>query len=90
VSDSDQLHTGLGEALRELREQRGVSQERLSLETGIHRNYIGGIERAERRPSLAVVAELALALDVRPSQLITSAERRAENAGASWPAHEAG
>lgn len=50
---------GLGEALHAAREKRGLTQEALSLETGIHRNYVGGIERGERSPSVAVVAILA-------------------------------
>jgi transcriptional regulator with XRE-family HTH domain len=54
----------------DLREERGVSQERLGLESGLHRNHIGGIERAERRPTIATVATLAVTLGVRPSDLL--------------------
>jgi transcriptional regulator with XRE-family HTH domain len=86
VSPSDPLLAGLGEAIRELREQRGVSQERLGLDSGVHRNYIGGIERAERRPTLATTATLAITLGVRPSDLIARAEEHAVQHGASWPA----
>ena len=82
---TDQLLAALGEAIRDLRDERGVSQERLGLESGVHRNYIGGIERAERRPTLATVASLAVTLGVRPSELIARAERQAEQHGASWP-----
>jgi len=55
-----------------------VSQERLSLETGVHRNYIGGIERGERNPTLTTLARLAEALDVRLSELLRQAERMAD------------
>ena len=55
--------------------ERGISQERLSLDTGVHRNYIGGIERAERQPTLATVAMLAAGLGVRTSELIARAEK---------------
>jgi transcriptional regulator with XRE-family HTH domain len=85
VQATDQLLAALGEAIRDLRDERGVSQERLGLESGVHRNYIGGIERAERRPTLATVASLAVTLGVRPSELIARAERQAEQHGASWP-----
>jgi transcriptional regulator with XRE-family HTH domain len=71
VSD---LLVGLGAAIRELRRERGLSQERLSLESGVHRNYIGGIERAERQPSISTVAKLAIVLGVRPSELLARAE----------------
>jgi transcriptional regulator with XRE-family HTH domain len=62
-----------------------MSQELLSLESGVHRNYIGGIERAERRPTIVAVATLASTLGIRPSDLIAQAEQKAEDHGASWP-----
>lgn len=86
MSPLDPLLTGLGEAIRDLRDELGVSQERLGLDSGVHRNYIGGIERAERRPTLATVATLAVTLGVRPSDLIARAEAQAEQHGATWPA----
>lgn len=85
MSATDPLLAGLGEAIRELREERGISQERLGLDSGVHRNYIGGIERAERRPTLATTATLAVTLGVRPSELIARAEEHAVQHGASWP-----
>lgn len=85
MSAPDPLLAGLGEAIRELRDELGVSQERLGLDSGVHRNYIGGIERAERRPTLATVATLATTLGVRPSDLIARAEEHAERQGATWP-----
>ena len=85
MSAPDPLLAGLGEAIRDLRDELGVSQERLGLESGVHRNYIGGIERAERRPTLATVATLAVTLGVRPSELIARAEEQAEQHGVSWP-----
>jgi transcriptional regulator with XRE-family HTH domain len=74
----DPLLVGLGEAIRELRIQSRHSQESLSLDSGVHRNYIGGIERAERRPSLETVARLAATLGVKPSELIALAERETD------------
>jgi transcriptional regulator with XRE-family HTH domain len=60
-----------------------MSQERLGL-SGVHRNYIGGIERAERRPTVATVATLATTLGIRPSELIARAETHAARHGATW------
>jgi transcriptional regulator with XRE-family HTH domain len=74
VPAPDPLLIGLGDAIRRLRDERGVSQERLSLESGVHRNYIGGVERAERRPSVTTLARLAEALGMRPSELLALAE----------------
>ncbi len=66
---------GLGRALRAIRRDRGLSQEELSLETGVHRNYIGGIERGERSPSVVRVAQLADALEIELGELFSLAER---------------
>jgi len=74
VSEPHELLVGLGEALRRLRAERRVSQEELSLRTGVHRNYIGGIERAERNPTVVTVATLASALGLEISELLRLAE----------------
>jgi transcriptional regulator with XRE-family HTH domain len=75
VPTQDPILAGLGEAIRDLRTEHGISQERLSLESGVHRNYIGGIERAERKPTIATIATLAAALGIRPSELVARAEK---------------
>jgi transcriptional regulator with XRE-family HTH domain len=72
----DRLLVGLGDAIRELRTERGWSQEELSIKTGVHRNYIGGIERAERKPTVETVAKLADALDMSVAELLARAERK--------------
>jgi len=65
---------GLGAALREARLERGLSQEELSLQTGVHRNYVGGIERGERSPTVATVVKLADALHVSLAELFSRAQ----------------
>lgn len=74
MPDRDPLLRALGLALREVRKGRRLSQEALSLETGVHRNYIGGIERAERDPTLSTIARLAHGLDCNVSDLMLRAE----------------
>jgi transcriptional regulator with XRE-family HTH domain len=64
----------LGEALAELRKERGLTQEALALSTGVHRNYIGGIERGERSPTVETIAVLADALGVSLGELFARAE----------------
>jgi transcriptional regulator with XRE-family HTH domain len=64
-----------GEAVRQLREKRSLSQERLGQLSDLHRNYIGGIERGELNPTLKTIKKLASALELRPSQLLAAAER---------------
>lgn len=56
--------------VRMLRRTRGWSQEELAAASGLHRTYVGGIERAERNCTLEVLASLAAALDVSPAELL--------------------
>jgi transcriptional regulator with XRE-family HTH domain len=55
--------------IRELRHDRGLSQERLAEEAGIHRTYLGGIETARRNPSLRNLIRIARALGVTMARL---------------------
>lgn len=68
-------HVALGEAIRRARQDEQLSQEALGFSSGLHRNYIGGIERGERNPSYANIRLLATALGLRASVLIARAER---------------
>jgi transcriptional regulator with XRE-family HTH domain len=63
-----------GRAVRDCRSRRGLSQEQLADLAGIHRTYIGGIERGERNPTLTMIHRLARALRVRPTRLLGSEE----------------
>jgi transcriptional regulator with XRE-family HTH domain len=58
-----------GERVRELRLAKGLSQEKLAFKSGVHRTYLGGIERGERNPSLKNIAAIAEALGVTLSEL---------------------
>jgi len=58
-----------GSRLRQLRDQRGYSQEELAERAGLHRNYVGGIERGERNVALENIVKLAKALSVKPGDL---------------------
>lgn len=60
----------VGARVRELREAKGWSQEELGFKSGLHRNYVGGIERGERNVAIVNVAKLAKALGVRPRELL--------------------
>ncbi len=60
----------LARNLRRLRAERGISQEALADLAGLHRTYIGSIERSERNISIDNIAKLAAAFGVAPSKLL--------------------
>lgn len=64
-----------GIAVRQLRQERGLSQEAAALASGIDRAYFGHIERATKTPTLKTVWRIAAALETRPSELIGRAEQ---------------
>ena len=64
------IKSQVGDRLRRLRERKGWSQEDLGFESGLHRNYVGGIERGERNVGIVNIARLAKALGIRPRDLL--------------------
>lgn len=58
-----------GLRIRQLRDQRGFTQEHLAHEAKIHVTYLSGIERGVRNPSLRSIRALAKALGVRVGKL---------------------
>lgn len=67
-----ELRRILADNVRRLRSELGWSQEGLSAEAGLHRTYIGAIERAERNLSLDNIERLARALRVPPADLLVA------------------
>ena len=64
-----------GRVIRRVRLKRGLSQEALADQCGLHRNAVGLIERGERSPSLETIVAIANGLGVRPSWLVANVER---------------
>lgn len=58
-----------GKRLRELRKKAGLSQEELGFRAGLHRTYIGAIERAEQNVSVDNIHKLARALKISTDKL---------------------
>jgi transcriptional regulator with XRE-family HTH domain len=59
----------IGTNVRLARAARGMTQETLAYEAGIDMRYLGGIERGQENPTVAVVADIAKALGVHPTAL---------------------
>jgi ribosome-binding protein aMBF1 (putative translation factor) len=59
-----------GKRLREVRQRKGVSQEKLAELAGLHRTYVSSVERGERNISLLNISKLAEALGVPPAKLM--------------------
>ena len=61
---------GFGNSVRSRRIALGLSQEELAERAGLHRTYIGMIERAEKNITLENIEKIASALDVRVDTLL--------------------
>ena len=68
------LEDAFGRVLRELRTERGLSQEALSLACGRHRTYVSLLERGHNSPTLTTVWRLAAALDVSAAEFVRRVE----------------
>jgi transcriptional regulator with XRE-family HTH domain len=76
------LQRVVGRNLRAYRQAQGLSQEAFAELVGVHRTYMGGLERGERNLTLRSVERLASRLDLSPLQLLAQAPAP----DASWSA----
>jgi len=74
-------HVAYGLAIRQVRGERAISQERLADLAGLDRTYVSGIERGERNPSLTNLLRLATTLQVAFREVATRADVIAEAGG---------
>lgn len=70
MASAPRIVQNLAKRVREIRDRKGISQERLGELAGLHRTYIGMIERAEKNITLVNLDKLARALGVKPSSLL--------------------
>jgi transcriptional regulator with XRE-family HTH domain len=68
-------HAAFGNAIREIRKRRGISQAALAEECSLDRTYISGIERGQRNPSLTNILKVAAALGTPASHILARAEQ---------------
>ena len=67
----EQIVQVLAANLRELRHAKGVSQEELASRCGLHRTYVGSVERGERNVTLSTLEVLSSVLGVSVPELLT-------------------
>ena len=72
------LQKALGERVRQLRLKRGYSQEHFADRCGVHRTFMGTIERGETNISFHNLAKIASGLNVTLSMLLSGVERQAD------------
>ena len=63
-----------GGVLRDLRKERGLSQETLAFESGYHPTYIGQLERGKKSPSLRTIIRVARVLRIPASDILKRIE----------------
>lgn len=74
--DRDRILMALGDTIRERRLHLGLSQEGLADHAGLHRTYIGSVERGERNVSLENIFRIATALELPAWQMLRRSEQR--------------
>jgi len=67
---SHQIRADFGNKVKQKRLELRLSQEELAFEAGLHRNYVGSVERGERNISLENICRLAKALGCSPKELL--------------------
>jgi transcriptional regulator with XRE-family HTH domain len=77
MPDPDQ--PALGAAVKSIREEKAISQVRLSETTGFRQSWVSDVENGRRHPSFRSVVRLAAGLGVQTSTLIRRAERLADD-----------
>lgn len=68
----------VGKAISKARQDKGITQEVLSGLADIGRTHLSALERGERKPTLETLWRIALALNMRPSQLVMKIEQESE------------
>lgn len=72
---ADDLRARLGDNMRAIRSCQGLSQEALAQSCGLHRTYIGAVERGERNITLQTLQKIASALSIDPLDLLQEPEQ---------------
>ena len=74
ASQVSRAHVAFGAAVRARRQELGYSQESLAAEAGLHRNYVGAVERGEQNIALTNILRISRVLGLPAASLIAEAE----------------
>jgi transcriptional regulator with XRE-family HTH domain len=69
------IQTKLGRAVRRLRSQADYSQESFAAAAGVHRTYMGLVERGRVAATIVTIEKISTALGISASELVAEAER---------------
>lgn len=75
VTSSQRITRAIGQVVKELRNERGLTQEELAFEADLNKNHISKIERAKTSVSVVVLFAVAKALDLQLANLIGRVEK---------------
>jgi DNA-binding XRE family transcriptional regulator len=81
ATSHDQLVFAIAMVLRDRREGLDISQSDLARRSGLHRSYIGDLERGARNLSVRNLSRLAEALEMNASKALSQAEKRLASDG---------
>jgi transcriptional regulator with XRE-family HTH domain len=73
-SNAIEPEQAFGLVLRQLRLQKGLTQEKLGFEADLQRKYISLLELGENAPTMRSIYKLAKAMDIRPSEFLLRME----------------
>lgn len=76
MNSGKDINQAFAEALKELREQQGISQEALAAKSDLDRTYISLLERGQRQPTLKSIAKLVKALETSLTEFTRQIERK--------------
>ena len=74
AQSTDSRQRALGEAVRRIRKERGLTQEALYHASRVHRNHISALERGALNPSYQTMLRIADALEISLSRLVAMSE----------------
>lgn len=61
----DRILIDLGKQLKEIRKEKGITQEKLAENVNIHQTYVGKLEAGKRNPSIVMLYKISRALEIK-------------------------